>query len=129
MASPAEETSSADVRPNRYVEEYGFRSTRLNIKDLKAIAAEVGSSAQRWKCFVPETLMGPDHVRRRNLSEWARESLDELVQVAPGGRIFHFEFETDVDGNKIRLVVGAPWSKTHRSIVSASHGPDAMPLR
>ncbi|WP_433828529.1 hypothetical protein ACQP2E_04055 [Actinoplanes sp. CA-015351] len=123
MASPTEEPPSTDAHPHQYLEEWGFRSTRLNIRDLKAIAEEVKDGVQCWTCFVPETLAGPPHVRRRGLSQWTSDSLDGLIQVAPAGRIFHFEFEADVDGTKIKILVGAPWSKTHRSIVSACHGP------
>jgi hypothetical protein len=123
MTVLAGEPSTIDVRPSRYIEEFGFRSTRLNAKDLRAIAAEVGNAPQRWTCSVAETLAAPDHVRRRRLTEWTTTSLEDLLLVAPAGRIFHFEFETDVGGNSIRLVLGGPWSKTHRPRVSVSHGP------
>ncbi|MGW3619201.1 hypothetical protein [Micromonospora arida] len=125
--SAIQQRSLTTEGPSRYVIENGFRSTRLTLKDLEKINQHAGNS-QRWLCSTLSTLPAADHVRRRLLTEWSARTLEELINKAPDGRIFHFELVTEIEGAEVRVSMGDRWAKNLRSIAAASYSKEvALP--
>ena len=126
VVEPTIAPANGQADPSKILLENGFRSTRLNLKDLQKVADLVVGD-QRWLCSKVVTLPAPDHVRRRTLTEWTAESLDELSRRVPSGRLFHFELQTQIDGIDVRISIGDRWSVNHRAVATASYGSNEVP--
>ena len=110
---PGSATAPAPGAVSRIIAEASFRYVRLEVEDLRAVAALLLPATSMWRCeteFVRKrwpharrtTSRAPIHGRRI----YESSSLDELITHAPVGRLPGFQVSSEGPAGKVPLATG-----------------------
>jgi hypothetical protein len=115
-----------------------FRSVRIGIQDLRVIEAALDGRDTIWRCSLrhsdyidPDALGATKKTRPmyNRLTTFEAPTLEDLIDVPPRGRrLYNLEVNSEADGNRLSLTIGAAYEKSTLTKVDLVNDSETIPL-